>query len=30
MAVMAKPLTDDNILNLAAWFTSIRVEATAP
>ena len=30
MAVVAKPLTDDNIPNLAAWFTSIRVEATAP
>jgi len=30
MAVMAKPLTDDDILNLAAWFNSIRVEATAP
>ena len=30
MAVMAKPLTDDDIRNLAAWFNSIRVEATAP
>jgi len=30
MAVMAKPLTDDDIQNLAAWFASIRVEATAP
>jgi len=30
MAVMAKPLTDDDILNLAAWFNSIRVEASAP
>ncbi len=30
MAVMAKPLTDDDILNLAAWFNSIRVQATAP
>ena len=30
MAVMAKPLTDDDIQNLAAWFSSIRIEATAP
>jgi cytochrome c553 len=30
MAVMAKPLTDDDIRNLAAWFNSIRVEASAP
>jgi cytochrome c553 len=30
MAVMAKPLTDDDIANLAAWFASIKVEATAP
>ncbi len=30
MAVMAKPLSDDDIQNLAAWFASIRVEATAP
>jgi cytochrome c553 len=30
MAVMAKPLSDDDIRNLAAWFNSIRVEATAP
>lgn len=30
MAVMAKPLTDDDIQNLAAWFSSIRVEASAP
>ena len=30
MAVMAKPLSDDDIRNLAAWFSSIRVEATAP
>jgi cytochrome c553 len=29
MAVMAKPLTDDNVLNLAAWFNAIRVEVTA-
>jgi cytochrome c553 len=30
MAVMAKPLSDDDIQNLAAWFASIRVEASAP
>jgi cytochrome c553 len=30
MAVMAKPLTDDDITNLAAWFASIRVEAQPP
>ena len=30
MAVMAKPLTDDDIQNLAAWSRSIRIEATAP
>ena len=30
MAVMAKPLSDDDISALAAWFASIRIEATAP
>jgi cytochrome c553 len=30
MAVMARPLTDDDIANLAAWFASIRIEAQAP
>lgn len=30
MAVMARPLTDDDISNLAAWFSSIRIEASAP
>jgi cytochrome c553 len=30
MSVMAKPLTDDDIANLAAWFSSIKVEATLP
>lgn len=30
MAVMAKPLTDAEIANLAAWFASIKVEAKAP
>ena len=29
-AVMANPLTDDDIHNLAAWFNSIRVEAKPP
>ena len=30
MAVMAKPLSDQDIANLAAWYASIRIEATAP
>lgn len=30
MAVMAKPLSDDDIGNLAAWFAAIKVEATPP
>jgi len=30
MSVMAKPLTDAEIANLAAWFASIKVEATPP
>jgi len=30
MSVMAKPLSDEDIANLAAWFASIKVEATAP
>ncbi len=30
MAVMAKPLTDDDIAALAAWYSSIKIEATAP
>ena len=30
MGVMAKPLTDDDITHLAAWFAAVRVEATAP
>jgi cytochrome c553 len=28
MAVMARPLADDDIQHLAAWFSSIRIEAT--
>ena len=30
MSLMAKPLTDADIANLAAWFSAIKVEATAP
>ena len=30
MAVMAKPLTDADIDNLAAWFASIKVTAQLP
>jgi cytochrome c553 len=30
MSLIAKPLSDDEIVNLAAWFSSIRVEAQAP
>lgn len=30
MTVMAKPLTDDDIAQLAAWFSSLRVEVQAP
>ena len=30
MNVIAKPLTDDDIDALAAWFSSIRVEVQAP
>ena len=30
MAVMAKTLSDEDITHLAAWFASIRVEASAP
>jgi cytochrome c553 len=30
MGVMAKPLSDDDIANLAAWFASLRVEVQAP
>lgn len=30
MTVMAKPLSDDDIDNLAAWFASVKVEARAP
>lgn len=30
MAVMAKPLSDADIANLAAWYASIRLDAHAP
>ncbi|MCY7316465.1 MAG: cytochrome c [Rubrivivax sp.] len=30
MAVMAKPLTDDDIADLAAWYASLRVDVQPP
>ncbi len=30
MSLMAKPLSDADIANLAAWFSAIKVEAQAP
>jgi cytochrome c553 len=30
MTLMAKPLSDADIANLAAWFASIKVEASVP
>jgi cytochrome c553 len=30
MTVMARPLKDEDIAHLAAWFASIRIEATVP
>jgi cytochrome c553 len=30
MVVMAKPLSDADIADLAAWYASIRVQASAP
>ena len=30
MAVIAKPLSDEDIRDLSAWFNSIRIEAKAP
>lgn len=30
MVVMAKPLSDADIANLAAWYAAIRIEAHAP
>jgi cytochrome c553 len=30
MTLIAKPLSDDDIANLAAWYASVRIEAKAP
>jgi cytochrome c553 len=30
MSVVAKPLSDGDIADLAAWYASIRIEATPP
>lgn len=30
MSLMAKPLSDADIANLAAWFSAIKVQATPP
>ena len=30
MSLMARPLTDADIANLAAWFSSVKLEATPP
>ena len=30
MNIVAKPLSDDDIDNLAAWFSSVRIDAHAP
>ena len=30
MAIIAKPLTDDDVADLAAWFASFRLEVKAP
>lgn len=30
MAVIAKPLSDDDIDKLAAWYAAVKVEATPP
>jgi cytochrome c553 len=30
MAVIAKALTDDDITQLAAWYSAIQIQATAP
>ena len=30
MSLMAKPLSDADIANLAAWFSSVKVQATPP
>ena len=30
MSVMAKPLSDEDIANLAAWYSSIKITVTLP
>jgi cytochrome c553 len=30
MNIMPKPRNDEDIANMAAWFSSIKVEATPP
>jgi cytochrome c553 len=30
MSIMAKPLTDEDIANLAAWYSSIKITVTLP
>ena len=30
MSIMAKPLTDEDIANLAAWYSSIKITVTVP
>ena len=30
MTVIARPLSDDDIANVAAWYSSIKVDATLP
>jgi cytochrome c553 len=30
MSIIAKPLSDADIVDLAAWYASIRIEATPP
>lgn len=30
MSIMAKPLSDDDIANLAAWYSSIKITVTVP
>jgi cytochrome c553 len=30
MSLMAQPLSDDDIANLAAWFSSLRIDARPP
>ena len=30
MSIMAKPLSDEDIANLAAWYSSIKISVTLP